>query len=77
MLQKISQLGKRVNRQQMKGLLGGALSTGKCIMPGQPCGGGGCTEPDPVCCYNYVCTGSNGIIYNPGFCVAPGGGEEK
>jgi hypothetical protein len=78
MLKKINQLGKKVTRKQMKGMKGGALiGAGKCIMPGQPCGGGGCTEPQPVCCYDYVCTGSNGIIYNPGFCVAPGGGGEE
>jgi hypothetical protein len=65
-------LCNRLSRSEMKKLLGGALIvTGKCIPPGAPCGGGGCDDPPPVCCDGYVCTGSNGIIYNPGFCVKP------
>jgi hypothetical protein len=79
MLKKIDMLGKKVSSKEMKKLKGGlAISAAgvaigpRCILPGMPCGGGGCTEPDPVCCYGLVCSGSNGIIYNPGFC---GGGD--
>jgi len=74
MLHNINKLGKKMTSKEMKEMKGGALigGIGKCIMPGQPCGGGGCDEPQPVCCYGYVCTGSNGIIYDPGYCVVPG-----
>ncbi len=72
MREKINQPGKKMSRKEMKKLRGGALiGGGKCIPPGAPCGGGGCDDPPPVCCDGYVCTGSNGIIYDPGFCVKP------
>ncbi len=70
MLSKMNQLGKKITDKAMKEMRGGAIigTGGKCILPGQPCGGGGCTEPQPVCCYGLVCSGSNGIIYDPGTC---------
>jgi hypothetical protein len=74
MKKKTNLQGKSLPRKEMKKLRGGAplIGADKCIPPGAPCGGGGCDDPPPVCCNGYVCTGSNGIIYDPGFCVYPG-----
>jgi hypothetical protein len=71
MLKKINLLGKKITQYEMKKMKGGFkddpfLLPG-CIMPGMPCGGGGCTDPEPVCCDGY-CTGSSGIIGIPGYC---------
>jgi hypothetical protein len=83
MFKKNQPLGTKITQAAMKAMKGGLLAEwpndidgpgGICIMPGQPCGGGGCTEPQPVCCYGLVCSGSNGIIPKPGTC---GNGVEE
>ncbi len=72
MKQKTNQPGKKMSDAAMKKLLGAGLPGAdprRCIAIGSPCGGGGCDDPEPVCCNGGRCTGSNGIISNPGFCV--------
>jgi len=84
MLTKMNVLGKKMTSKEMKEMKGGALpGGGKCVGLGGACAGGGCVpgSEGPVCCSGYVCTGSDGIVYNPGVCIVPGttppgGGEE-
>lgn len=64
--------GKQLSEKQMRKLKGAGWGPKGCIPVGGACGGGGCTDPDPVCCDGAVCSGSNGINPQPGFCTFGG-----
>jgi len=64
MINKSNGLGKKMTKQDMKKVRGGFVIgfVPGCIALGAPCGGGGCTDPDPVCCDAKAhCTGQNGL----------------
>lgn len=71
MINKSNGLGKKMTKQDMKKVKGGGDTFApSCIPLGAPCGGGGCDEPEPVCCgYKSYCTGQNGLISIVGTCV--------
>ncbi len=70
MNKKMAKIGHSLSVADMKKTMGGLIPKSGCIPLGQPCGGGGCDDPPPVCCgEGAYCTGYNGLISLEGTCV--------